>query len=52
MNMLGELSGSIDRDQLRFDRIKQILDHDEEEMKQEMLDKDDARFIQLHLEHK
>ena len=56
MNVLGQLAGSVDRDQIRFNRIKDILSNnpsEDEEMNDadRKLDKDDAKFIQLHLEN-
>lgn len=56
MNVLGELAGSFDRDKMRSNRIKDILKDnptDSEELKDDTvkMDKDDAKFIQLHLEN-
>ena len=58
MNVLGDLTGTINQDQMRITRIKDILKHntDVEEMKDGdaflQLDKGDSKFIQLHLENK
>ena len=56
MNVLGQLDGTFDRDQLRFNRIKEILKEnrgEDEEMKEDCaeLNKEDAKFIQLHLQN-
>jgi len=56
MNVFGQLTGGFDKDQIRFDRIKDILKNNQvegEEMKDDdsKLDKDDAKFIQLHLQN-
>lgn len=56
MNVLGQIAGSFDRDQARFTRIKDILSNNPEEanaMETEdaQIDKDEAKFIQLHLEN-
>lgn len=56
MEMFGKLAGSFDKDQIRFNRIKEILQNnpdENEEMKAEdvTMEKDDAKFIQLHLEN-
>lgn len=54
--MFGGLVGNIDHDQMRIDRVKQILSNnlDVEEMKddQSVMDKDDSKFIQIFLEKK
>lgn len=56
MNVLGELSSTFDRNKARISRIKEILNSnfaDNEELKDQdqTVEKEDARFIQLHLEH-
>lgn len=56
MNVLGELSSTFDRNKARISRIKEILNSnfaDNEELKDQdqVVEKEDARFIQLHLEH-
>ena len=56
MNVLGELSSTFDKNKARISRIKEILNNssiDVEELKEQQstLEKEDARFIQLHLEH-
>jgi hypothetical protein len=59
MNIFGQLVG-FDKDQIRFDRIKDILNNpvknnqvEEEEMKDDgsKMDKDDSKFIQLHFQN-
>lgn len=56
MNVLGELSSTFDRNKARISRIKEIISSnsaDPEELKDQdkTVEKEDARFIQLHLEH-
>ena len=52
--MLAGLAGGIDQDQMRMDRVKQILSQnlDVEEMADDSktMDKDEAKFIQIFLQ--
>lgn len=56
MDVLGIIGGQVNKDTLRVNRIKNILkdnQQEDEEMKREdiEIEKDDAKFIQLHLQH-
>ena len=57
MDILGQLSGGLSREQVIFERIEKILSKNqgmEEEMKSDeyTVSKEDAKFIQLHVKNK